>query len=74
MGKTRFEWPGLKACPFCVHGEPMMVVDQVDGLPEGDDVCFVECAGCGAKGPVGLREEQAARCWNRRVEVVDGAA
>ena len=44
----------------------MLVVDQIDGLPEADDVCFIRCNHCYAQGPARGEEQDAIDEWNER--------
>ncbi len=51
--------PELKACPFC-------------GSLGAAVIGFgVHCGSCGAVGPFGPTEEEAARRWNARASVDD---
>ena len=45
----------LKPCPFCGSLSVAIVGS------------FVRCGGCGAVGPYGYTNEEAAERWNRRV-------
>jgi len=64
--ETEHKREGLKPCPFCAARAAALVVQQIDGMPEMDDACFVRCKHCYAQGPIRDREEKAVEAWNRR--------
>lgn len=52
IGETEHKSDNLLVhCPFCYSTDLVIVVQQVAGVPEMDDVCFVRCRNCGAQGP-----------------------
>lgn len=66
VGETEQQWSGLGPCPFCAARAAVMITQQIDGMPEADDVIFVRCLHCYAQGPARAREEAAADAWNER--------
>lgn len=64
MTETEHEMEGLRPCIFCGTRSAVLVVDQIDGVPKADDVCFVRCLHCFAQGPSRSTEERAIREWN----------
>lgn len=50
--------PKLKACPFCASPAPYVM--RRSAYQE------IHCQGCGAKGPSGSTESEAAERWNWR--------
>ena len=49
----------LKPCPFCKNKKGNRIDDNGDGISS-----FVWCDGCGACGPSGDSEKEAAEKWN----------
>ena len=54
---------GLKPCPFCGCRNAVLVVQQIPGLPEAEDTCFIRCEQCFAQGPARIEEATAIRDW-----------
>jgi len=52
-------------CPFC--GDERAFVEK--GVPFDDGICHVECARCGAHGPVESAEDRAVGVWNLRTGI-----
>lgn len=72
IGETEHERAGLLPCVFCAARAAILVVQQIDGIPEADDVCFVRCRHCFAQGPANSSERTACALWNDRVAVERG--
>lgn len=49
----------LDTCPFCSNEKGNRIEDNGDGISS-----FVWCDGCGASGPSGDSEKEAAEKWN----------
>lgn len=56
----------LKPCPFCLADEKMTTCSEFAGR------FFIDCAMCGAQGPVAGDEETAAQLWDERKGGVKG--
>jgi len=63
--ETEHKTDGLKPCPFCAARSAVLVVQQLSGLPEMDDVCFIRCLHCYAQGPAVDTEDKAVARWNQ---------
>ena len=64
IAETEHEHEGLRPCRFCHARAAVLVVQQIDGVPEADDVCFVRCKFCYAQGPATDSEKRAVERWN----------
>ena len=51
----------LKPCPFCGRQAVIRYEDGYVHIVCANDGCYARTDGC-------LNEQEAARCWNRRVE------
>ena len=64
MNRLAIAGKRLKPCPFCGHTE------QGLGTDDGYRWYFVECSGCGARGPEERGMKTPVESWNKR-EVSD---
>ena len=55
----------LKPCPFWGHSE-LSVQKSSRGLYKDNTIFRVYCWDCGAEGPPGKTEQEAADLWNTR--------
>lgn len=51
-------------CIFCQQRSAILISQEIDGVPEADDVYFVRCNGCYAQGPVSSIGKRAVSAWN----------
>jgi len=51
----------IKDCPFCGASVPTVLLPRLY-----QDTFYLECQGCGCKGPFGASEMGAVKIWNRR--------
>ena len=54
-------------CPFCGDGESADGTTCLRVKLEDDEMYYVECMWCNARGPAGLTEDDAKEKWNSRI-------
>ena len=56
----------LKKCPMCASDANNGDIQGVYAKDGTNYYCWIECLGCGTKGPKTDSLEEAIRKWNRR--------
>jgi len=56
----------MMPCPFCCAMTTSVYTSEIDGLPELEPICWVECGDCGAHGPPSDDVYKAVKKWDTR--------